>query len=188
MAQDHMAFTFASAATCGPYDEIPTLPDDLDIQLTLSKNDRPQPFHLICQHDTILVAMSGSGRVNFAGSPVLYHDYRVGDLIYVPAGTPHRIVPSAESVVQRFKLPESDLEGVAWFCDECGKQLHREVWRLADELPQEGYLRACNAFNAAPEFRNCSQCGASHPPVDLSGFRWETISRAQRSARSEKER
>ena len=175
MAPDQSYLTFAAAAASGPYDERPTLDNSLDLQLTLSKNDRPQPFYLICEHDTVLVAMSGSGKVLFKNSSVLHHDYGVGDLIYVPARTPHRIIPGEESIHHRFKLPESEIEGVAWFCEDCGKELHRSVWRLADRLPQEGYLQASHEFSGDAALRSCAGCDSTHPEIDLADFRWETI-------------
>lgn len=182
MARDQPYLTFEKAAASGPYDERPTLADTVDLQLMLSKNERAQPFYLICEHDTVLVAMSGRGRVLFKGSSVLHHDYGAGDLIYVPARTPHRILPSEESIQHRFKLPESELEGVAWFCDDCGEELHRTVWQLADELPQEGYLRACNAFSADAALRSCGGCGATRPEIDLAGFQWESIAQELRAS------
>lgn len=181
MAQQHMAFTFALAAESGPYDEASILPDDLDIQLTLSRNDRAQPFHLICEHDSVLVCMSGSGRVEFKDSSVARYDYELGDVLYVPAGVPHRILPAQESVHHRFKLPESELEGVAWYCEACGAELHRDVWSLADSSAQEGYLRACTAFNQDEGLRSCERCEATHPPLDLSGYRWEEIAGLRRN-------
>ena len=182
MAQDQAYLSFEKATASGPYDERPTLSDAVDLQLTLSKNDRPQPFYLICEHDTVLVVMSGSGRVLFKGSSVLHHDFVAGDLVYVPARTPHRIIPNEESIQQRFKLPESELEGVAWFCEECGEELHRAVWKLADQLPQEGYLEACNAFSADATLRSCGGCGATHPEIDLAGYQWESIAQELRAS------
>jgi len=180
VAKQHLAFTFALAAGCGPYDERAVVPDSVDLELNLSRNDRPQPFHLICEHDSVLLTMSGSGRVEFKGSAVLYHDYALADVIYVPAGTPHRILPASESVHHRFKLPESELEGVAWYCEACGGEIHRDVWALAEELPQEGYLRACTDFNADVASRRCGGCGATHPTLELDGFRWAEIAAERR--------
>ena len=175
MAKDFMAFSYALAAECGPYDEASVLPESCDIELTLSRNDRAQPFHLICEHDTVIVAMSGSGRIEFKDTSVLYEDYTLGDVIYVPAGTPHRIRPAEESIHHRFKLPESKLEGLAWYCDECAAEIHRDVWSLEDSLPQEGYLRACRGFNENVERRRCKRCRWEHARLDLDGYRWETI-------------
>jgi 3-hydroxyanthranilate 3,4-dioxygenase len=180
MGKEFMAFTYELAAKCGPYDEKSVLPKDLDIQLTLSRNDRPQPFHLICEHDSVIVVMSGRGRVEFKGSSVREESYVLGDVIYIPAGTPHRILPSEESIHHRFKLPESKLEGLAWYCDDCGEELHRVVWALADRLPQEGYLSACNDFNADDTLRQCDHCRTEHPKIDLDGYRWEQIASDER--------
>jgi len=177
MARNLMVFSFAAAAKAGPYDERPMLPDSLDLQIHLSKNDRPQPFFLICEHDTVLFALSGAGHVEYKDSSVLRHSYEVGDHLYVPAGVPHRIVPSAETIQYRYKLPESELEAVAWYCDGCGGELHREVWEIASELPQEAYLRAAHAFNGDAKQRTCATCGAVHPLLDLAPYRWAEVAR-----------
>ena len=162
------------AARRGPYDEFPMFPPGIDPQIHISRNDRPQPFFLMCEHDTLLVTMSGGGRVEFVGGPVRYHTLAPGDFVYVPAGTPHRIVPEGECVQLRYRPEFPGLEGVAWYCDGCGKEVARDVWDTADELPQEGYLRATTAFNADPAKRTCT-CGKVHPPVDLGPYRWAEV-------------
>ena len=182
MPREHMFLTYAEAAKCGPYDERPMLPSNIDLQIHLSRNDRPQPFFLICQHDTVLVVMSGEGRVQFKNASVLYHKYETGDFIYVPAGTPHRIIPDIESIHYRYKLPESELEGVAWYCEGCGSMLYRNVWKISDELVQEGYLRACQEFNADQERRTCRSCGERYPQIDLSPYRWRDVATSVKEA------
>ena len=181
--EQHASFTFSDAAGCGNYDERPILPEYVDLQLTLSRNDRPQPFHLICEHDSVLAVMAGEGTVEFKDTSVLHHRYSAGDYIYVPAGTPHRIVPESESIQYRYKLPESELEGVAWYCDECGEEVHRDVWELAKELPQEGYQRACDEFNADERLRKCTRCEVIHPRIDTQGTRWAEVASASRASR-----
>jgi hypothetical protein len=177
LARSLMVFTFAEAAKAGPYDERPMLPDSLDLQIYLSRNAVPQPFYLICQHDTVLFALSGAGHVEYQGASVLRHSYGVGDHLYVPAGVPHRIVPANETIQYRYKLPESELEGVAWYCEGCSRELYREVWELKDEFPQEAYLRIARAFNADAKRRCCGKCGAVHPALDLGPFRWDEVAR-----------
>ena len=181
MSKQTMMFSFALASSSGPYDEASILPDDLDIRLTLSRNGVPQPFHLICEHDSVLVTLSGEGEVEFKGSSVNEFEYGPGDVVYVPAGTPHRIVPSLESIHHRFKLPESELEGVAFHCDCCGAELHREIFALADELPQAGYLRVCTTFMADPVLRRCAGCGELHPELSLDAFRWAELAGQERA-------
>lgn len=177
MPRNHAVRSFAAAADAGPYDERPMLPETLDLQIHLSRNDRPQPFFLICQHDTVLFALSGEGHVEYKNAAVLRHSYAIGDHLYVPAGVPHRIVPKTESIEYRYKLPESELEGVAWYCESCGQELYREVWEIPAELPQEAYLRISRAFNDDHDRRTCGACGTLHPVIDLAPYRWMEVAR-----------
>jgi 3-hydroxyanthranilate 3,4-dioxygenase len=118
--------------------------------------------------------------VDYKDASVLRHSFGIGDHLYVPAGVPHRIVPSSETIQYRYKLPESELEGVAWYCEHCGNELYREVWELKEELPQEAYARISGAFNADAKRRTCSQCGNVHPTLDLTLFRWQEVARLLR--------
>ena len=173
MAREHMVFSFQAARSASNYDERPMLPDDVDLQVHLSRNSRPQPFWLICEHDTVITTLSGKGTVEFKDAPVLKHNYETGDYIYVPAGTPSRIIPTKRSVQYRYKAAEAGLEGVAWYCEKCGRQIYREVWDTADELPQAAYFRITNKFNKSSNKRKCRGCGKIHPKADLKGISWE---------------
>ena len=51
---------FDAAKECGPYDELPVLVDGRDPQVHVSRNDRPQPFFLICSADTVLAQVTGT--------------------------------------------------------------------------------------------------------------------------------
>jgi len=70
---------------------------------------------------------------------------------------------------------------VAFHCEECGAELHREVFALAEELPQEGYQRACREFFSNEELRRCEACGAVHPARSLEGFRWAELAASLRA-------
>ncbi len=164
--------SFEEAPRRGPYDEYPMLPPGIDPQLCLSRNDVPQPFYLVCEHDTILLQMSGTGRLYLRESPVLYHKVAPGDFVYVPAGMPSRYVPDTESIQIRYKAEHPGLEGVTWYSEATGARAGTIVWDTAVELPQEGYLRACNAFNADPALRSCAATGETLAPLDLAPFRW----------------
>src|ERR1700684_4697589 len=83
-------------AELGEYEDAAVLPVDTDPQLYLSRNRRPQPFHLICSKDNVLSLMSGGAHVHLRDSSVNRFRMDVGDHVYIPAGTPHRIVPAAE--------------------------------------------------------------------------------------------
>jgi hypothetical protein len=177
-----MVQAFDAARDCGPYDELPVLVSDRDPQLHLSRNDRPQPFHLICSQDTLVAQLFGTATLDMKHSPVRYHRLEPGDVVYVPAGTPTRLVPDGESINLRYKALHAGLEGVAWFCETCGEEIHREEFDTESELPQEAYLRACERFNDDAELRKCLSCGATHDPVDLSGIRWREVAEAIRAS------
>lgn len=176
-----MLHVFKLAKNAGPYDELPVLLKEIDPQLHLSRNDRPQPFFLICEQDTVLVQMSGEGKILFKDAPVLWHSTLPGDFVYIPAGTPHCIVPAMECVHLRFKPVHPGLEGAAWYCERCGSEVYREEWDTEEELPQEGYWRVCQAFNADPKKRLCGRCGEEHLPAQLAGIRWLDVAAAIRS-------
>jgi 3-hydroxyanthranilate 3,4-dioxygenase len=175
-----MVHAFEAARDCGPYDELPVLVADRDPQLHLSRNDRPQPFFLICSSDTLLAQLSGTAILELKYSPVQYHRLEPGDVVYVPAGTPTRIRPEAPSVHLRYKALHAGLEGVAWFCTACGQEVHREEFDTEEELSQDGYWRACTTFNADVELRRCPECGKEHELVDLTGIRWPEVAQAIR--------
>jgi len=160
--------TYVEAASRGPFDECPMMEIGIDPQLHLSRNDRPQPFFLICEQDCVIAQMSGTARVEFRNSSANYFDLQLGDFVYVPGGTPHRIVPKTESIHLRYKAAEAGLEAVAWYSPKTNEEIARVTWDCASELPQEGYLRAWRAFNADEKMRTCPTTGAVLPPMLLS--------------------
>jgi 3-hydroxyanthranilate 3,4-dioxygenase len=175
-----MLHSFKEAALRGPYDEYPVLTPEVDPQLHLSRNDRRQPFFLICEKDCMLVQMSGRARIEFRDCAVRWMPAVPGDFIYVPARTPHRIVPSEPSVHYRYKARAAGLEAACWYCPRCDNRIALRTWDTAEELPQEGYLRWAEAFNADSAWRSCARCGFSRPRLDLAPFRWREIARELR--------
>ncbi|MGH7072976.1 MAG: hypothetical protein ACREFD_02080 [Stellaceae bacterium] len=165
------------AAKLGAYDDMPMLPEELQVQVHLSRNDRPQPFHQIFAKDTLLFLVSGGGAVEMKDAPVERFALKPGDCVYVPAGTPHRILPDGESVVLRYKPQPAGLEGLAWYCDGCGAELDRAVWD-ADSVPSQAkFLEISQRFAGDLTRRTCATCGAIHPAPDLTGFRWTEVAR-----------
>lgn len=172
---------FKEAPKLGPYDERPMLPDDVQTQICLSRNDRPQPFYLICEKDTLLAVFSGTGKVEMQLTSVRWFPLEPGDHVYVPAGTATRLVPETESVIMRYKAREAGLEAVAWYCESCGTELFRHVFDTAGSVAQEGYVAGCQAYNEDPARRRCGKCRREHPAVDLAGYRWESLAEQIRS-------
>jgi mannose-6-phosphate isomerase-like protein (cupin superfamily) len=165
------------AAKVGAYDEMPMLPDDKQVQVHLSNNDRPQPFHLICGKDTLLSLVSGAALVEFKGTAIDHFALTPGSFVYVPAGAPHRIVPTETSIMLRYKQMHAGLEGVAWYCDRCDAEIHREVWDTATTVSQRKYAEVSSRFAGDAALRTCRHCGSTHPAPDLAGFRWSDVAR-----------
>ena len=174
------------AAKVGAYDEMPMLPDDKQVQVHLSKNDRPQPFYLICGKDTLLSLMSGAAKVEFKGTAVDHFALKPGSFVYVPAGAAHRIVPTETSVIMRYKQMHAGLEGVAWYCDSCDAEIYREVWDTATTLSQLKYDEVSSRF--PPTHRCGSAATADADPIrhpiwkTFVGLKWLAKSRLESSA------
>lgn len=170
MDRRRMMHTFKAAQEVGNYEDVPVLPENVDPQVHLSSNRVAQPFHLICGKDTVIAQMSGSAVVHLKESTVNSFAMRAGDHVYIPAGTPHRIVPVDESVQIRYKARAAGLEGVAWYCPGCDRELRRVEWDTAETISQLAYHDACTDFNADESARHCAGCGAVHPLIDLTEF------------------
>lgn len=166
---------FREADKVGSYDERPMLPDETQTQIYLSRNDRPQPFYLICEKDSLIAVFSGTGRVDMALTSVRSFPLTPGDHVYVPAGAATRLVPETPSIIMRYKAGQPGLEGVAWYCEPCGAEIFRHVFDTAATFEQEGYLAGCAAFNADDVRRRCKACGWVHPAVSLEGYGWEKV-------------
>jgi hypothetical protein len=124
----------------------------------------------------VLAQMSGVAVMYLKDSPVNRFTMTTGDMVYVPAGTPHRIVPAEDSVQLRYKARSAGLEGVTWYCPGCDRELHRAEWDTAVTVSQRAYHDACAAFNDDDTLRQCAGCGAQHPRIDLSPFAtWLTV-------------
>lgn len=175
--------TFGIARDVGAYEERPVVAGDTDPQLHISRNDRAQPFWLICEKDTVVVQMSGDARLAFSEGPIRFFDLVPGDFVYVPGGAPHHISPATESVQYRYKAREAGLEGVAWFCGFCGVEVARRTWDTAEILPQEGYVQACVWFDSFADHRTCGSCGDIHPQTDAPTDIWSAAAHALRTAK-----
>jgi 3-hydroxyanthranilate 3,4-dioxygenase len=97
----------------------------------------------------------------------------IGDHVYIPAGTPHRIVPVAEGVLLRFQPQSAGLQGAAWYCDSCDSELRRYEWEHDHDTPAvQYYAAACARFSSDEAARTCGKCGTVAAPLDLAAFGW----------------
>ena len=163
----------ALKAEVGEYEDAAVLPAETDPQLYLSRNRQPQPFHLICSNDNVLSQLSGAVHVHLRDSSVNRFQMGVGDHVYIPAGTPHRIVPITEGVTLRFQPLQAGLQGASWYCDRCDSELRRYEWDHDNDTPAvDYYAAACARFSADEAARTCGKCGTIAAPLDLTAFGW----------------
>jgi len=106
MHRKRMIDTFKDAEALGPFDEYPRAGRRKSIRNSTSvRNDRPQPFYLICgQGQLYWFQMSGTATF-IAQTPrcpqLPTHPRRF--CVYVPAGTPHCLIPNGVSINHRYK-------------------------------------------------------------------------------------
>ncbi|WP_405846594.1 hypothetical protein [Streptomyces sp. NBC_01518] len=163
------------APELGNYADAAVLPADTDPQLYLSYNELPQPFHLICEKDTVLSQLSGSSDVLLRESSVNRFRMAIGDHVYVPAGTPHQIVPVEAGTAIRFMALKAGRQGAVWYCPECRTELRRYEWEHENDVtPSTFYAAACARFSADEAARTCGSCKTVHPEIDLAAFGWSS--------------
>src|SRR4051794_1957099 len=171
MNRSRTLHAFESSAGIGNYEDAAVLPAETDPQLYLSRNWLPQPFHLLCEKDTVLSQLSGSAQVHLRDSSVNRFRLGIGDHVYLPAGTPHRIVPIEEGVTLRYQALDAGRQGAAWYCPGCDDEIRRYEWDHDNDIPAvEFYAAACTRFSADLAARTCGVCAAVHPEIDLTGF------------------
>jgi 3-hydroxyanthranilate 3,4-dioxygenase len=166
----------AEARAClGSYDEWPCLPAGVDPMPYLSRNRVPQPFYLASAHDRVLVHLGGKGHVEFREASVRYFELTCGDFVYLPAGTPSRIVPETPCLQITYRAEPWGQETALWYCSSCGAELHRIALDTAGESPHRAYWAACQTLNADPTARTCAHCAAIYPSLDLTDIRWPEV-------------
>lgn len=89
-----------------------------------------------------------------------------GEMYYLPPRVPHspqRSEGSIGIVIER-KRVDGEMDGLMWYCENCGNKLYEEYFQLeniVDQLPP-----IMNKFYADEEKRTCSNCGTvMEPPV-----------------------
>jgi hypothetical protein len=170
--------TFREATkTWGSFDDFPLAAEGVDPAPHLSRSRVRQPFYLVTAMDELLVTMSGGGRVEFrtlAGSRVI--EVSPGDVVYLPARMPARILPDGELVQVRLKTVPPYQEAAAWFCDGCDDLLHSV--EFCTDVPQRAYWDAVVAYNASTADRTCERCDCVADPVDLTDIVWNEVADA----------
>jgi 3-hydroxyanthranilate 3,4-dioxygenase len=170
--------TFKEAAkTWGSFDDFPLVAEGVDPAPHLSRSRVRQPFYLVTSMDELLVTMSGAGSVEFrtpTGLRVV--DVSPGDVVYLPARMPARILPDRELISIRLKTVPPYQEAAAWFCESCDELLHSV--EFTTDLPQRAYWDAVVDFNANADQRACGSCGTVADRIDLSDIAWNEVADA----------
>lgn len=162
-----------AALAQGSYDEFPVVPAGVDPAPHLSRNTVPQPFWLVTEKDEVLVTMSGEGQVRFKDGDRTVMRLGPGDIVYMPARTPSRIIPDGELVQVRLKSLPPFTEAVAWYCDLCDALMHSEEFTV--EVPQRSYWNAVAAYNSDVARRTCPSCGQVHAEAEIGDITWDTV-------------
>jgi hypothetical protein len=158
----------------GSYDDYPVGPSGTDPMPHLSRNRVAQPFFLISEADHVLIHMAGAGAIEFR-EPLERMELTPGDAVYIPAGTPSRVLPAGEVLQLRLKAEPPARESVAWYCERCGACVDRRA--LPAGIAQAEYHAAVLAFNATS--RTCA-CGAVHAVAELGDTAWPAVAAALR--------
>ena len=86
-------------------------------------------------------------------------DIAAGDVLLLPPRVPHSPQRSAGSVglvVERRRLPH-ELDGFAWYCDECDHRLYEEFLYVDDIVGQ--LPPVFDRFYGNVDNRTCDECG-----------------------------
>lgn len=172
---------FRDAPKYGAYDEFPILRPEVDPQVHASRSDHPQPFFLTLEKDCVLVSAAGDGVLLLQHDDMRRYHLVAGDFVYLPGGTPHRLIPNGSMVTLRYKARDTGLEELSWHCDPCGTLLDTFAWDGEEMLAQDGYAAGVRRFNDDQDRRMCRQCGHVAPVIDQTPYRWDEIARAIRA-------
>lgn len=89
---------------------------------------------------------------------------REGDIFLLPPRVPHspqRPVAGSVGLVIERKRPDGLIDAFQWYCDDCGRIVHRvevQLQSIVRDLPP-----LFEAFYASEGLRTCGHCGAVHP-------------------------
>jgi 3-hydroxyanthranilate 3,4-dioxygenase len=136
---------------------------DFIFQIIKGPNAR-NDFH-IDPWDEIFYQLKGHIFVHLIDTAGKRQEVRIneGEVFLLQKNIPHsprRPPGSVGLVVERPRKPD-ELDGVAWFCEQCGQLLHKvEFWCEDIEVVLKEVI---TAFNTNEALRTCKQCGAVLP-------------------------
>ncbi len=89
---------------------------------------------------------------------------REGEIFLLPAKVPHspQRGPNTVGLVIESKRPETMLDALEWYCEQCGHKLYREdfsVKNIETDMP-----KIFNRFYSDENLLNCEKCGTTMTP------------------------
>jgi len=89
---------------------------------------------------------------------------RKGEMFWIPPWFPHLNQRESGSIglVLHTKRAAGELDGMAWYCDRCGAQVHRVDYAYERNL-RELLAPKLRAFAANEDARTCKRCGNIMP-------------------------
>jgi len=128
-------------------------------------------FH-IDPFDEIFMQLRGDIRVDLmVNGEREQHWVREGDVMLVPAMTPHSPLRPADTwglVIERPRGAD-DLDALAWFCEECAEPVHRVSFHMSDIEQQ--LADALRAWNEDEAVRTCPNGHVNPVPQPFAGER-----------------
>lgn len=84
---------------------------------------------------------------------------REGEIFLLPPGIPHSPVRPAKTIglVIEHKRALNEKDGLAWYCETCGKKLYEEYFYLKNI--EKDFLPIFDRFFNHPEHSTCHTCG-----------------------------
>src|SRR5690606_23307084 len=91
-----------------------------------------------------------------------------GEIFLLPAKTPHspqRAANTVGLVIEKVR-EGNEIDGLMWFCENCGSKLYEEFFNLTDIVKQ--LPPVMERFYSDEEKRTCKSCGqVMQPPTPL---------------------
>jgi 3-hydroxyanthranilate 3,4-dioxygenase len=83
-----------------------------------------------------------------------------GEIFLLPPSVPHspRRPPNTIGLVIERQRREGELDGLAWYCEDCGEKLYEETFQLTNIETQ--FPPVFDRFYDTKENSTCSKCGA----------------------------
>ncbi len=118
--------------------------------------DEGEEFFHQLEGEMVLATMQDGERVDI---PI-----RAGEIFLLPPRIPHspqRMANSVGLVIERKRRP-GELDGLMWFCENCGHKLYEEYFALENIETQ--FPPVFDRYFGSLEHRSCTQCGTVMEP------------------------